>query len=143
MRPCPLLAFLLLAGCSAHRREARQVRKEEVRLVETAQTWWDDMRWDRVDTAALAIEDLTARGEFINSRMSGAGFRIVDVTLLGFEVTDPKLASETDAHLRDGRVLVRVEGYDSATQVVQSHTVTQTWYRTREGWYLAPGSELP
>lgn len=133
-----LLLLPLIAGC-AERRLARQEQKEEVRLSETARAWWDAMRWEQAEAASLAIEHLDERQQFLETWMSGSPFRIVDARILGTEVGETQEGGPSDP-LRVGRVLVRVEGYD-ASQVTQVRTLTQTWYRTRTGWYLDLGEE--
>lgn len=134
----PLVLCLFLA-CSAERREARHVRADTSRLQEVAEAYWDAVRWEQVETAATAFESLDVRRRYIEAALQGGAFKVVDVSVVGVEVS----AATGATPLRTGKVLVRLEAYDAATLKAGNQVLTQDWYRTPAGWFLDPAGQVP
>ena len=139
-RRLPLTAWSLafvVAGCSAERRALRKDGRELDALGELVDHYWRDVRWGDPTRASACIESAEVRLAF----QEWLGEEKDRVKYVDIQVVDVKLAPEaeeptTDGHLRTATVTVRTEGYKLPEQILEEHTLTQTWYKKDAGWYV-------
>ncbi len=133
-----LLPILLLAGCPAHRPDAARDEDHEVRqLSEVADAFWQAVRWRSFADAARYVPEGSPRLEFLRVWSVDPPRQVVDASVVHVSIGDP-LPPERAPVLREGTVLVRVEGYGPQSPVVGVDLVEQTWQLLPAGWSLAP-----
>ncbi len=121
----------------------RQDDQEKKHLSESAQDYWDGVRWEVDDQSALFIEE-DDRALF-RSRVEEQrkGERLVDVAVLKIDLQPPPESAAQGETWRTGTVLVKVEGYTLPAQIVRTEEIEQTWFRTPSGWFLQWDPDAP
>lgn len=142
-----LTMLLALLACAPHhgspreaRQEARELRRESLRLSESASLYWDAMRWEDEGRLVAFIEDPAARTAWISdaptirtqTRFRSAEVIAVDVGPAPSDPTKPRV----------GLVTVQAQIYSDEDPVLRSSTRVQSWYRGPNGWFVEPGEEL-
>lgn len=143
--PLPTFALALalglspaaLTGCAAHDRNARKSdEKEYDELASATKLFWDSVRWGDAERAKSVLEEApqAARWSIAAEEMFAARrFTEVDLVEIDLHPRDPDARGGVD---RTASVLVKTEGYELPAQILRKELWTQTWYRTRDGWYL-------
>lgn len=126
------LTLLLSLGCATGKQAQRTDQKESANLGARSEDFWNNLRWQYPEAAAGAIEDELARRRWgiEAERLMGAQ-RITDAMLINLSL-DPT----PEEGARTATVQVRMEFYTLPDQVLRKETVTQTWYRGKNTWYL-------
>lgn len=138
-----LLPLLLLAppvhAASAKRdakREARVVKRDTRAVTEAAEVFWSALRWQDLGTAAAFLENVDDRVSWTTSMATARQYR--SAVVLTVQV-GPQLQQTNGIH-REAVVVVRTETIGN-DQVLRTDVVTQTWYKTDDGWFVEPGQE--
>ncbi|MCB9763965.1 MAG: hypothetical protein H6739_29615 [Alphaproteobacteria bacterium] len=142
-----LILALLAPGCSAERQalraerqEARTIRMEARRLSEAADLYWRALRWEDLGTVAGFLENPDHRVQWMaDDPTVRGGYRYRSAQVMRVDVAP--LNPDDPAARREATVMVRIEGYQVNEQVIRQQLLTQTWYRTRSGWWVEPGQE--
>jgi hypothetical protein len=131
-----LLSFGALSGCSPDKKAALMQSVELAALNEAASAYWDALRWGNAGDAGRYIADANQRLSFLKAHVSGLGFRITDKTVLEVNVSPALPEPLENGALRQGRVVVRIEGYTVPDSRLESKVLAQKWDRLANGWYL-------
>ena len=133
-----LVLLALVAACTVHRVDGgRDEAWETRRLAEAADAYWQAVRWRTFEDAARYVEEGEARLEFLRLWSVDAPRQVVEAVVVHVSVGDP-LPPDRAPQLREGTVLVRVEGYGPQSPVVAVDLVEQAWWLGPDGWTLAP-----
>lgn len=133
-----LALHLLLAplGCAHDKAALRTEEREKADLSDRTEKFWRSVRWQDVPGAALYIEDEEQRRSWqVVMEAESEAVRYVDVSLLGLTL-GPLAEDPAAERLQEATVRVQTEGYAYPAQVVEKRVVVQTWYRSRDGWFL-------
>ncbi|MBN1334936.1 MAG: hypothetical protein JXB39_03145 [Deltaproteobacteria bacterium] len=134
-----LLLVAFLAACPLHRPEGVREQAAEVRhLSEAADAYWQAIRWRSFPDAARYVEDGEPRIEFLRRWSVDPPRQVVDAVVVHVSLGDP-LPPDRAPVLREGTVLVRVEGHGPQSPVMGVELVEQAWQLGPEGWRVAPG----
>ncbi len=125
-----------LSGCAHDKQALRDDDKEKKDLSKRTELFWRAVRWQDPQSASVYIEDEDARRLWVGAMTEQVDkVRFVDVALqdlaLGERSADPKAE-----RVQEASVKVRVESYTLPAQVLSTRTVSQTWYRSHDGWFL-------
>ena len=135
-----LLPILMSAGvlpaCSPDKKAALVQSVELAALNEAASAYWDALRWGNVGDAGRYIADADQRLGFLKTHAEGLGFRITEKTVLEVDVSPALPEPLENGILRQGRVIVRIEGYTVPDSRLESKVLAQKWDRLATGWYL-------
>lgn len=128
----PSLALALTLACATGKQAQRTDNKERADLGARAEEFWHTLRWQHSGLTAVAIEDELARRRWAVEveRLLGSQ-RITDATLLELE-----LGEVPDEGARTATVTVRMEYYTLPDQILRKETVSQTWIRGKNTWFL-------
>lgn len=135
-----LTLALLLApiptGCAHDKQALRTEDKEKADLSARSELFWRSLRWQDVDGAATFIEDDEQRRSWkMVMETEAQAVRWMDASLLDLSLGP--VNEDPDANrLRQATVRVRTESYTLPAQVLRRDVVSQTWYRSRDGWFL-------
>ncbi len=135
MKTILALALGATSACLPSATAPYQEHREVAWLTESAEAYWSAMRWSQFTEAAIVIEDMDKRVEFLEHTQSQSTFKVSDSSILDVEVTDT-LPPEDLPRLREGKVLVQVNGYQIPDMVLKTDITVQQWYRTQKGWFL-------
>ncbi len=125
-----------LTGCAHDKQALRTESQEKAALSSASEDFWRYLRWQDVDSAATLIEDEDVRHDWkLRMADEAQSLRISDVSLVDLSLGERSEDSQAE-HLQEARVSVRVESYTMPAQTVQVQTLTQTWYRSHDGWFL-------
>ncbi|RME21513.1 MAG: hypothetical protein D6798_17935 [Deltaproteobacteria bacterium] len=125
-----------LTGCAHDAQALRTESQEKAALSAASEEFWRFLRWQDYASAATWIEDDDARRAWkVAMDEKARGFRISDVALVDLQLGERSEDPHAE-HLQQAQVSVRVESYTLPAQTVQVQTLTQTWYRSHDGWFL-------
>jgi hypothetical protein len=133
------ILWLVLSGCAVDRSAIRSDDHEQSYLRESADLYWDSVRWGDIERASAFIERPEDRVLFrVRLQDRQEMRRLTEASVLRALVIKPTQLDEPDAEgrWRTGEVLVRTEGYTLPAQIVKTEELTQEWYRTTAGWWL-------
>jgi hypothetical protein len=133
------MLVLGVSRCSIDHTGIRSDDQEKKQLEDTAQQYWNYVRWGYMEQAVTFVEheEDRARHQVLLEDISKTK-RITNVTILQTSVASPDNPSSPDeqGRWRTGLVRVRVEGYTLPAQIVQLDETSQDWYRTSKGWFI-------
>ncbi|MED5373307.1 MAG: hypothetical protein VX899_19970 [Myxococcota bacterium] len=141
-----LLLLLLLQAPTAQaadrqaRVELRQKRRATAQLQEITDSYWQALRWNKVEQAAAFLVDPDERMDWIAQGVSEPGKSFRGVRILHIEV-GPGLEDDPEGDEREATVLIEVEVYGS-DQVIRREVRQQTWVLRDGSWYVAPGQRV-
>lgn len=128
----PSIALTIMLACATGRQAQRTDEKERANLGARSEDFWNNLRWQYPAAAAGAIEDDLARRRWgIEAERLMGSQRITDAMLI-----DLSLEPTPEEGARTATVQVRMEFYTLPDQVLRKESVTQTWYRGKNTWYL-------
>lgn len=127
---------LATTGCAHDKAALRSEDKEKEDLSARSELFWRSLRWQDVDGAATFIEDEDQRRSWkMVMETEAQAVRWMDSSLL--DMTMGPVTEDADAdRLQEATLRVRTEHYALPQQVLQRDVVVQTWYRSRDGWFL-------
>ena len=131
-----LLLSSSMLGCSPDKKAALSQSVELMSLNDSASAYWDALRWGNIGDAGRYISDADERLQFLKTYSEGMGFRITDKTVLEVDVSDAFPEPREDGALRQGRVVIRIEGYTIPDSKLESKVLSQKWDRLDTGWFL-------
>ena len=131
-----LLVFLSTLGCGLDRQAIRREEQEKSLLYQSAQKYWEGVRWGIPKRAAIFYEDPLTRAR----KESDLGLpyqRFVDVKVLHVELSEKVdvPTRDTKSIRRTGTVYVRIEGFGK-DNILQVEEQKQLWYRNLNGWWI-------
>ena len=132
-----LFVFLSsMFGCGIDRHAIRLEEQEKSMLHQSAQKYWEGVRWNIPKRAAAFYEDPLTRAR----KESDLGLpyqRFVDVKVLHVELGNKHQVETRDAKSirRNGVVYVRIEGFGK-DNILRVEEQKQLWYRNLNGWWL-------
>jgi hypothetical protein len=124
------------AGCAAPVQAIKAEAHDPELLSDSVRLHWDGVRWGDHDKAGKFIESIptrTAYKDWLHTQAKSHKF--VGIKVLGVDL-GPELDPPQDGRSRTAEVRVMVEGYTFPQQVLHELTITQTWYRNTQGWWL-------
>ena len=139
----PTLLALGLAGpaCAPDRQALKGEDQERMELESRASSYWMAVRWADAEAASAFVEPADQREQFhlwLQDQLDLQ--RITDATVVRVDVaerdpapTQPRADGEP---LLTAQVTVRTEGYRVSDQRVRKEDLSQSWYRTEDGWYV-------
>ena len=134
------MLFMLLVACAttkAERQQARQDQRELQGLSSSAELYWRAMRWNDLAKAAGFLQDPVYRTEWLTTTALDSTWRYRNATVLRADLGPAVEEGEP----RDATVIVSVQGYEAASQLLESAVLTQRWYLDDSAWWVEPGQE--
>ena len=125
-----------ILSCGLDRQAIRLEEQEKSMLYQSAQKYWEGIRWNIPKRAAAFYEDPLTRAR-MESGIQMPYQRFTDIKVLHVELGE-KQNQETNspkAIRRKGTVYIRMEGF-GLDNVVRSEEQKQIWYRNLNGWWI-------
>ena len=128
--------FISTFACRLDKHAIRLEEQEKSMLYQSAQKYWEGVRWNIPKRSAAFYEDPLTRAR----KESDLGLpyqRFVDVKVLHVELGEKKDIKTRDAKTvrREGTVYVRIEGFGK-DNILRTEEQKQLWYRNLNGWWL-------
>ena len=125
-----------ICACRLDKHAIRLEEQEKAMLYQSAQKYWEGVRWNIPKRAAAFYEDPLTRAR----KESDLGLpyqRFVDVKVLHVELGEKKAIKTRDAKTvrREGTVYVRIEGFGK-DNILKTEEQRQIWYRNLNGWWI-------
>lgn len=120
-----------LSGCFGARREARRQGFLVASLEQSAEAWWDAVRWGSLDDASPFALDRALWVQVLDALLAAEGtYNVTDVEILRVEVRQPEGLEPT------GDVEVRYELTTLPSLKLEKRVVLQPWVRHEGTWRL-------
>ncbi len=135
MRFLFVLAMLPLAACTRAQIEQMHELRDKRSLGEAADAYWLAVKWNNVGGVSGFLTD--GADQLRVARMIADGRVHYTETRLLQLVLGPELEKDRQPELREGTVLIRVEGYENSGTRLRVQTVEQHWKRLKlKGWLV-------
>lgn len=130
-RALAVAAAVLLPACAGWFPKLK-TKQEQARLDAAAEAYWLAVRWNDAKAIGgfLATPDEKLR---VARQVAATRWRFTETTVLQAVLTDP-LPPERAPDLREGTVIVKIDGWDTRTNAARNWDVEQHWLRRKEGW---------
>lgn len=133
------MLMLGVSRCAIDHTGIRSEEQEKKQLQETAEQYWNYVRWGYMEQAVTFVEEEDDRVQhLIDLEESSRTERFTNVTILQTSIVSPENLTSPDerGRWRTGSVQLQLESFTLPAQVVQSENVSQDWYRTSKGWFI-------
>ena len=134
-RTFAFLLIFLLSGCSAKRIAVMKDRAELARLGESAQAYWQALRWGDFSAASVFIEDPSERFEWLKESGQSTARQYRSAEIISVD-SGPLLEEHPRGIQREGVVIVQAAFFTLPNQVLETEMIKQTWYRSAGGWFV-------
>lgn len=130
-----LLLLPLALGCTRAQIEQMHELRDKRSLGEAADAYWLAVRWNNVPAVSAFLSE--GADQLKVARMMADGRTHYTETRLLQVVLGPEFEKDKQPELREGTVLVRVEGYDNSGTKLTVQTIEQHWKRLQlKGWLV-------
>ena len=134
-RTFAFLLIFLLSGFSAKRIAVMKDRAELARLGESAQAYWQALRWGDFSAASVFIEDPSERFEWLKESGQSTARQYRSAEIISVDA-GPLIEEHPRGIQREGVVFVQASFFTLPNQVVETEMIKQTWYRSAGGWFV-------
>ena len=126
-------------GCTIDKQAIRQDDQEKEFLQQSAQIYWDGVRWGIPAKSAIYYEHPLVRSRWENNPQTPYN-RVTEVKILHIEVQESSKKSSDlqnpNTVVKTATVYVFIEGIGS-DNTLQSKEIQQSWYRNTSGWFVS------
>jgi len=134
-RTFAFLLLFLMSSCSAKRIAVMKDRAELARLGESAQAYWQALRWGDFSAASVFIEDPSVRFEWLQESGQSTARQYRSAEIVSVD-SGPIMENHPRGFQREGVVIVQTSFFTLPNQVLQTEMIKQTWYRSAGGWFV-------
>ena len=130
-------SITILQGCAFDKQAIRQDDQEKIFLQQSAQKYWEGVRWGIPSKSAVYYEHPLFRARWENNPIFPYS-KVTEVNILHIEIhnsTEPSTQPETTTIQKTATVYVFVQGIAS-DNTLQSQEIQQKWYRNNSGWFV-------
>ena len=134
-RTFAFLLLFLMSGCSAKRIAVIKDRAELARLGESAQAYWQALRWADFSAASVFIEDPSERFDWLQEAGQSTARQYRSAEIISVD-SGPVMEGHPRGFQREGVVIVQVSFFTLPNQVLETEMIKQSWYRSAGGWFV-------